>query len=380
MIEVNEINYDQTRLSIEISRYQEIERDLLKKHIAGRCYNATNKHWLVPYTTDTIFKLEELFGSKCRFMFEIRKDIPSFYKGPFYIFKEEDPSRKDVYKRPPPTYEAALFATEQSLILKRYSASTIRAYLTHLKQLLYFYNSKKPSKLSLEEIKKFIYHKVKNEHISERTQNQLINALKYFYEQVVGREKMFIPMERPKIPRDRPHHLSLSEVKRLFDATSNIKHKAILMTMYSAGLRLSELIGLKISDIKTEENYIRVQSGKGKKDRTTLLSPILLKTLKDYYEVYHPEFYLFEGQDGGPYSSSSIQQILKKAVKNSGIHKATAHTLRHSFATHLVQNGVDIKLVKELLGHNDIRTTEIYLHLSPTTLRGISSPLESLNL
>jgi len=383
MIKIREISTNQERLSVHIDRDQTFERELLKKHIAGRSYDIGQKYWSIPYTQETLYKIDEIFKGNYRLMFKIKEGIPVEYTGPFsaYVQNAKDSELKKKFAiKNLPVYANALTALEQSLVLKRYSPSTIRSYKLQVKHLLYYYNGERPSEFTKEQIKAFIYHRVSNEHIAERTQNQMINALKYFYEQVLDRKDIFIGMERPKVPKDLPHHLSPSEIRRLIEAVSNLKHKAIVMTMYSAGLRISELVGLKISDIKSEGQYIRVQSGKGKKDRTTLLSPTLLSLLRDYYLIYKPTYYLFEGLEGGQYSKSSIRKILMKAVAKSGVNQATPHTLRHSFATHLVQSGTDIKLVKELLGHNDIRTTEIYLHINPSTLKMINSPLESLGL
>jgi len=246
--------------------------------------------------------------------------------------------------------------------------------------LFWFYNNKSPSKITIEEIKAFLHHKIKNENIAERTQNQAINAIKYFYENVLHRDKMFIYLKRPKRPKDIPSYLSPDEVSRLIRSINNLKHKAILMTIYAGGLRLSEVINLKIEDIRSDQNHIRIQGAKGKKDRTTLLSNRLLEVLRVYVKKYRPHYYLFEGQTGGQYSARSVQKIMARAVKESGIRHATPHTLRHSFATHLVQNGTDITYVKDLLGHGSIKTTEIYLHLTQKELRNISSPLDNLTI
>ncbi len=249
-----------------------------------------------------------------------------------------------------------------------------------MRQLFWFYNDKRPSTLTIEEIKAFLHHKIKNEKIAERTQNQAINAIKYFYENVLHREKMFIYLKRPKVPKDLPGYLSPEEVCLLITSTDNLKHKAILMTIYAGGLRISEVINLKVEDIRSDQHHIRIQGGKGKKDRTTLLASRLLVILRKYVKQYRPSHYLFEGQTGGQYSARSIQNFMSKAVKNSGIRHATPHTLRHSFATHLVQNGTDITYVKDLLGHGSLKTTEIYLHISPKELRNISSPLDKLDI
>lgn len=381
MILVKEIKSEegvQDRLAVDLP-YQMIEARLLfKQHIPGRKWDVVKKYWTVPYTQDTLDKLKVLFPKTHRVTFEIKSDIAPVYKGPFYLGQAKKPSPKQ--KKVPLRYPQAIDALEQDMILKRYSYSTIRAYKLHLQQLCWFYNDKRPSQLTIKEIKAFVFFRIKKEKIAVRTQKQVINALKYFYEKVVGRSDFSMHIVHPRSPKDRPGYLATEEVRRLLSATQNIKHRAILTTIYSGGLRLSEVIHLKLSDIRSSENYIRIQSGKGNKDRTTLLSPKLLSILREYVKIYRPKFYLFEGQTGGQYSARSIQQIMANAVRKSGVLHATPHTLRHSFATHLVQSGTRIGHVKELLGHQSIKTTEIYLHLSQNDLRNISSPLDKLDL
>jgi integrase/recombinase XerD len=170
-------------------------------------------------------------------------------------------------------------------------------------------------------------------------------------------------------------------VIRLLKATENIKHKCILLTIYSAGLRLSELIKLRKQDLLLDQKMIAIKGGKGKKDRFTLLSDKLLSHLTIYYEHYKPTYWLFEGQEGGQYSNRSVQQILRKAVEISGVNPlATVHTLRHSFATHLIHKGVSLRHIQELLGHESSKTTEIYTHLTGDQLRVVKSPLEGLDI
>lgn len=377
---IKEIELDKNRLSVHILKQHEVERELLKKEIPGRKWDAEKKYWTIPYTRDTLNKVDEVFKGRYCLEFKIRPDIPDVYDGPFYF---PNSKRKKTIKPPniePIKYAKAIDAVEQDLILRRYSYTTIKSYKMHLRQLFWFYNDKRPSQITLKEIKHFLYHRITKENISESTQNQAINGIKYFYENVVGWEKMFIDLKRPRKAKALQGHLSPDEVSRLLKATNNIKHRAILMTIYAGGLRLSEVVNLKISDIRTDQNHIRIQAAKGKKDRTTLLSPKLLETLRKYFRVYKPKYYLFEGQNGGQYSKRSVQAIMTNAVKQSGIRHATPHVLRHSFATHLVQQGVDITYIKELLGHSSIKTTEIYLHLSQNDLRKINSPLDNLDI
>ena len=175
--------------------------------------------------------------------------------------------------------------------------------------------------------------------------------------------------------------LSEQEVSDVLNATHNIKHKAILMTIYSAGLRISEAIALKIKDIDSQRMQIRVEQSKGKKDRYTLLSSKTLEILRQYFVMYHPAQWLFEGPNGTPYSDRSIQAILKHSVAKTGIKKkVTVHTLRHSFATHLLEHGTDLRYIQVLLGHESSKTTEIYTHVTTKGFEQIKSPLDRLNV
>lgn len=184
-----------------------------------------------------------------------------------------------------------------------------------------------------------------------------------------------------KKPSRIPVVLSVQEVERLLNSFTNLKHKAIFTLIYSAGLRIGELLNLKIRDIDSDRMQIRIHQGKGQKDRYSLLSPKVLLLLREYVSEYKPKEYLFEGQHGGKYSASSIQTLMRKHKKICGIKKkATPHTLRHSFATHLLDNGTDTRFIQELLGHKHISTTQIYTHVSSRTLKDVKSPIENLKL
>ncbi|MFV0566527.1 MAG: tyrosine-type recombinase/integrase [Flavobacteriaceae bacterium] len=186
-------------------------------------------------------------------------------------------------------------------------------------------------------------------------------------------------IERPKKEKKLPVVLSTDEVKQLLNANRNLKHKTLLCLIYSAGLRIGEAINLKASDIDSKRMLIFIRSAKGKKDRYTILSESFLTMLRDYYRTYRPKDYLFEGQDGGQYTASSAQKILKRAAWRIGLKKPiTLHSLRHSFATHLLENGTDIRYIQTLLGHNSPKTTMIYTHVTEPSLRKIKNPFDNL--
>lgn len=269
----------------------------------------------------------------------------------------------------------------QKLELKRYSTSTLKVYSMALLELLSYYPNITAPEISNEQIKEFLYEKIKQENISQSAHNQLINAIKFYYEQVLGRPKMFYDIERPRTEKKLPLVFSCSEIQRILASCENLKHQCILYVIYSSGLRLGELTNLKIEDIDSDRMLLWVRNSKGKKDRSTLLSQKTLQTLRTYYKKYHPRNYLFEGQNGGKYSTRSVQSILKQALKKAGIKKqGSVHTLRHSFATHLLEQGVDLRYIQSLLGHASTKTTEIYTHVSTKVLSNIVSPLDRLNI
>lgn len=201
-----------------------------------------------------------------------------------------------------------------------------------------------------------------------------------YYGETAGQEAKVRNLIRPKKARKLPHVLTEEEVSRLLQATENLKHRCILMLIYSAGLRLGELLQLRLADLQPDQQRLFVYGGKGKKDRCTLLSPKVWERLQHYIEIYKPIEWVFEGQNGGPYSARSVQSIFSRAKEKSGINPyATVHTLRHSFATHLLEKGTDLRYIQELLGHESSKTTELYTHITHTGWAKVKSPIEDLD-
>ena len=268
----------------------------------------------------------------------------------------------------------------EKLIQKRYSQNTIKTYVSYMRSFMEEFKNRNPGSVTTPEINEYILKLIRTKGISSSQQNQRINAIKFYYEKVLGRKRMYYNVNRPKKEKRMPRILTVEEVELLLKHCNNLKHKCILMALYSGGLRRSELINLKISDIDSQRMLIRITNSKGNKDRNTLLSEKLLKLLRDYYRYHKPKYWLFEGQGGGQYSATSIANILRKALKKAQIDKnATPHTLRHSFATHLLEQGINLRYIQELLGHSSIKTTEIYTHVSSKQLSKIKNPLDNLN-
>jgi integrase/recombinase XerD len=278
---------------------------------------------------------------------------------------------------------AALSKMVNHLKLKAYSPSTIRTYRNELQLFLLVLGRHPAEKLTTEDVKRYLL-KCINEGLSENTMHSRINALKYYYEQVLLREKFFVEIPRPKKPFLLPAFFNQDEITAIINATQNIKHKAMLMLAYSSGMRVSEVVAMETKNIDSKRMCILIKRAKGKKDRMAALSPVLLIMLREYWNVYQPkkDGYLFAGQAAGePYSTRSLQLILESAKNKAGILKpGSVHALRHSFATHLLDKGTDVTMIMKLLGHNDIKTTLRYLHVTNRDMLQIVSPLDDLKL
>ena len=296
-------------------------------------------------------------------------------------FHRQLPAQTPAWQLSPENLQA-LKRLMQELTLKAYSKSTQRTYRSEFLQLLQLLKQKPVDTLTPDDLRRYLAYCLQKEGISENTAHSRINALKFYFEQVLKREKFFFEIPRPKKPLLLPKILNEQEIGRLFKALANKKHKAMLFTIYSAGLRVSELAALKISDVDSVRMQLAIRQAKGKKDRYVGLSPVLLDILRSYLRTCRPRpsVFLFESeQTRGAYPIRTIQKIFTTAKNNAGIGKEVGvHVLRHSFATHLLEKGTDIHYIKELLGHFDIKTTERYLHVSKKKLVNIVSPLDDL--
>jgi site-specific recombinase XerD len=285
-----------------------------------------------------------------------------------------------VEKRPLSQYAIEqLFRLEKALVLKKYGASTIRTY----KNMFSVFCTKFPRKdltlITKEEIEGFVYELITKNKISESYQNQLINAIKAYYEHVLKLPREYYEIQRPKKTLSIPNVLSKEEVLKIIQHPKNIKHRAILQTIYSGGLRISEVLNLRIVDIHSKEGYLFIKDSKGKKDRKTILSDHLVVLLRNYFRKEKPSYWLFEGQTGAQYSTASVRAIFRKAVTETHANPwATVHTLRHSFATHCIENNVNLRYLQNMLGHNSPKTTEIYTKTIHINNKNIKSPLDSL--
>jgi site-specific recombinase XerD len=260
---------------------------------------------------------------------------------------------------------------------RRYSRSTMKTYVSYMKDFVQGFAGRNLQDISPAEVNAYILRLIKRNNISSSQQNQRINAIKFYYEKVLGQEKMLFSLERPRKSRSLPKVLTESEILSILRSISNIKHKAIIGTIYSSGLRRSELINLRRQDVVFEKKMLVIRGSKGLKDRISVLSDSLVPVLKKYLEKHKPNYWMFEGPHRKQYSATSIAKILDRAARDAGIEqKVTPHILRHSFATHLLEQGIDIRYIQTILGHESTKTTEIYTHVSKKSLSNITSPLD----
>ncbi len=263
---------------------------------------------------------------------------------------------------------------------KNYSINTCRTYISLFERFMNAHKGQALKDIDERDVTAYLKHLVIDGR-SESYINQMINAIKFYYEVVMEMPNRFYNVDRPKRRDKLPKVLSKEEVSKIISSTPNIKHRCIISLLYSAGLRRSELLNLEIKDIDSKRMVIYVIDGKRGKDRQTILAPSVLEDLRLYFKIYKPKKYLFEGKHGGQYSETSVGKLLSTSAQRAKIYKkVTPHMLRHSFATHLLENGTDIRYIQELLGHNSTLTTEVYTQVATNMIRKIDSPINFLNL
>jgi site-specific recombinase XerD len=269
----------------------------------------------------------------------------------------------------------------KQLQIENYSKQTVRNYLSALKLFLEYISKINTKKVSDDDIQNYLFYCKTEKKYSYSTMKQVVATISYLYVKIFNEPIPKALDIKLRKPTHLPTVLSIKDISKILEVTTNLKHKAILILLYAGGLRLGELINLKIGDIDSEGMRIHIREAKGKKDRYIMLSENVLKLLRKYYKQYKPKDYIFEGQKGGKYSSKSVQNILKTALKKAEIKKkATVHSLRHSFATHLLDDGTDIRYIQELLGHKRLETTQIYTHVSSYSINKIKSPADKLKI
>lgn len=264
---------------------------------------------------------------------------------------------------------------------KRYSENTIKTYLSYFENFLEHFKEEELDDISIDQINRYILDLIAKRNISRSQQNQRINAIKFYYEKVLGRATEYYNIERPRQDRKLPDVLSKDEVGDMLKATKNLKHKTIIALIYSCGLRRNESINMKISDIDSKRMLIKIRGAKGKKDRYVQLSPNVLPLLREYYLKEKPEVWIFEGTPGKQYSPVSVYNVVKNSAKKAGIRKRVyPHILRHSYATHHLEQGTDLRFIQVWLGHDSSKTTEIYTHVSNNSFTKFKNPFDDITL
>lgn len=303
------------------------------KKLKGVRWGSTHKAWHVP-------------------------DVAGYRKRFGLIEAKENEAIKGIEKKIHPVNREAFKRMADQLKLRSYSPHTIKTYRNEFAQLLMALKSHPVDGCDTEKIRSYMLYCTQKLKLSENSLHSKLNALKFYFEQVLHREKFFFDIPRPKRPSKLPKTINNRDIKKLLDKTENLKHNTMLKLCYGMGLRVSETVNLKISDIDSNNMQVFIERAKGKKDRYVNLPESVLEQLRQYFREERPKFYLFEGQYGGRYSIRSVQQTFKNALKKANIIKPVGiHSLRHSFATHLLESGTDIRFIQELLGHNDIKTT-----------------------
>lgn len=342
------------------------------KSISSISWSKDDRMFYLPNRKETLDKIFQSFKGRawvnCRHFFPNHLEFPGKEKLTVDHFRNR--KIKTGHKTCPEPFL-------QKLEICRYAMNTAKSYIHLFESFINYYSDFADlMELNEQDIRRYLQHLVKSQK-SDSYINQSINAIKFYYERVMGMPNRFYNIERPRRQEKLPEILSKEEVMGMIKSTSNHKHKCIISLLYSAGLRRNELLELRIKDIDSDRMLIKVNGGKGKKDRFTLLSKTMLTDLRRYYLAFKPEEYLFEGPLKGKYSGASVLKIVKRAAGRMRILKnVTPHTLRHTFATHLLENGTDLRYIQKILGHNSSKTTEIYTHVATTSYSNIRNPLD----
>ncbi len=332
-------------------------------------WSATHKGWYAPYSISILNDIKSIFSPICKIDATLLKE-----KVAKYI---TDPKNKQL------SAEANLKIEKfkEWMRSRRYSESTIGTYTEALKTFLKYYYNKPIVEITNDDIIEFNNKYILANNYSSSYQNQVVNGIKLFFLKIENTKLNIATIHRPKREKLLPNVLSKEEIRSILGAPKNVKHKAMLSLIYSCGLRRSELLNLKITEVDSHRKLLIIKQAKGKKDRIIPLSEKIILMLRDYYKLYKPKIWLFEGQTGGQYSERSLASVLIQSLQTAKIIKPVSlHWLRHSYATHLLEAGTDLRFIQEILGHSSSKTTEIYTHVSTKSIQNIKSPFDDLDL
>jgi integrase/recombinase XerD len=369
------VHRDTPRVFLRFER--DAEASALVKNLLNGQWSATQCAWHIMYEDRVFEKVCDLFY-KYQVKVFLKNDYVSYEAGPkpFAVTTEN-------YPIVPALSEEALNKRgefERWLRSRRYSDNTVATYTNAIGVFFSFYPTKLVSEISNDDLITFNNDYILANKLSASYQNQVINAIKLFFRIVELKVMRPELIHRPKSPKLLPNVLSKEEVKAILDAPTNLKHKAMLSLIYSCGLRCGELLRLTLTNIDSKRGIITIKQSKGRKDRIAPLGTKIVELLRVYYLAYKPSYYLFEGQTKGEaYDERSLQNVIKQSVSKAHINKPVSlHWLRHSYATHLLENGTDLRYIQEILGHSSSRTTEIYTHVSTNSIRNVTSPFDQL--
>jgi integrase/recombinase XerD len=339
-------------------------------------YDGTRKEFKLKWSQLAVDSLSDYFSSRGVEVIVKKGVIPAVLK------EKREEKGSDVRSR-----SLSIEAGNRVELLRRYldenrySKRTVESYISSLELFFRYFHDRDIDEISSEDISEFIDDFILRLGYSASYQNIMISAIKLNYFVSGGRRVSPDSLSRPRRSRALPKVFSKEEVVKIFDATRNNKHKLMLWLIYSCGLRRSEVINIKLSDLDSERGILNIREGKGNVDRMVPIAAKIWEKITGYIKTYHPKVYLFEGQTGGKYSVESVYSVFKQSLKRAGIQKDVGvHSLRHSYATHLHESGLDIRYIQELLGHKSTRTTEIYTHVSRRNLFAIRSPIEDIDI
>ena len=342
----------------------QFEKDLeliqIVKSIPKSRWSPSKTAWFLPKNEINLQILKDKFQDKADIIFEIKSE----------------PAIENIY----PETISQIESFRKWMEHKRYSSSTVKTYVESVRVFLKFHYPKRTHEITNHDMVVFVNEHIIKNKLSFAYQNQIVNGVKLFYREIVKSKIEVEKLQRPRREHKLPNVLSKEEVKQIIEAPTNLKHRVMLSLIYACGLRRSELLNLKPLDIDSKRMLLIIKNAKGRRDRIAPISPKIVEMLREYYKLYRPKIWLFEGQnEGEQYSERSIQKVLKQAIEKVGIRKpVTLHWLRHSYATHLLENGTDLRYIQELLGHKSSKTTEIYTHVSTKSIQNIKSPFDDL--
>ena len=390
-LKIEKVEYSaQVFIGVHIPYQDAQSRDKIRT-VDGRSWHPQEKLWLIPYNNQSYQNLKNTFGDRLEIMPSpkaraikpplLPPQLEVKLEGAKHDFKPIE--NNGLFYQLTDKQKLAVTKLEELLIEERKAYGTRKGYRNILIQLFHHYKDTLPSLITEEQLKGYIVKEIKEKNISRSRQNHVVSAFKAFYERLLGQTDKVGHLYRPEKVDTLPKDLSPEEITKLFKQVSNVKHRCMMMLMYGSGLRVGEVVRLRIEDLDFENRTVFVNYGKHYKDRYSILSEKAIKSVEQYLETHYPkpQTWLFEGANGAHYSERSVQQFFSDAMKNARINKPlSTHSLRHSFATQLLKSNVDLDFVRKVLGHASIKTTQIYLHVIKSNLTQTRSPLDNLDI